>query len=172
MAVETAYRSLDCLGVASGQTVLVNGAGTTVGFAAVQMALARGARVFATSGETFSERLRALGAEVTAYGEGVVGRIHKLAHTGIDRALDTAPASGALPDLIQVAGNDPRRVLTISDFDQADKLGVRTTGRETNPVQRYDVLARLHSWPRKGSSPCRSRRRSRWRTGVKHWRSR
>ena len=48
MAVETAFRSLDNLGVATGNTLLVHGAGTTVGFAAVQIALMRGARVFAT----------------------------------------------------------------------------------------------------------------------------
>ncbi|CQR59081.1 hypothetical protein PRIO_6734 [Paenibacillus riograndensis SBR5] len=47
MAVETAYRGIDTLGVRSGQTVLVHGAGTTVGFAAVQIALMRGARVVA-----------------------------------------------------------------------------------------------------------------------------
>ncbi|GAA2149511.1 hypothetical protein [Actinomadura napierensis] len=34
MAVETAYRGLDALGVRDGATVLVNGAGTTVGYAA------------------------------------------------------------------------------------------------------------------------------------------
>src|SRR5690242_14712693 len=45
MAVETACRGLDALGVRDGMTVLVHGAGTTVGYAAVQMALRRGARV-------------------------------------------------------------------------------------------------------------------------------
>src|SRR5580698_5074090 len=44
MAVETAYRGIDWLGVSAGQTLVVSGAGTTVGFAAVQMGLLRGAR--------------------------------------------------------------------------------------------------------------------------------
>lgn len=35
VAVATAFGSLDCLGVEAGKTVLINGAGTTVGFAAV-----------------------------------------------------------------------------------------------------------------------------------------
>lgn len=43
MAVRIAYGSLDCLGVEA-ETVLVNGAGSTVGFAAVQISLLRGAR--------------------------------------------------------------------------------------------------------------------------------
>ncbi|MEV0407042.1 alcohol dehydrogenase catalytic domain-containing protein, partial [Actinoallomurus sp. NPDC050550] len=45
MAVETAYRHLEGLRVTSGHTLLVHGAGTTVGFAAVQIGLIRGARV-------------------------------------------------------------------------------------------------------------------------------
>ena len=38
MAVETAARTLDILGLKKGQTILINGGGTMVGFAAVQMA--------------------------------------------------------------------------------------------------------------------------------------
>jgi NADPH:quinone reductase-like Zn-dependent oxidoreductase len=60
-AVETATRSLDLLGLASGQTILVNGGGTTTGFAAVQIAPLRGAHVIAAAGETFAGRLRDLG---------------------------------------------------------------------------------------------------------------
>jgi hypothetical protein len=44
MAVETATYSLDLLGLASGQTILVNGGGTMTGFEAVQIALLRGAQ--------------------------------------------------------------------------------------------------------------------------------
>lgn len=72
MVVETAFRNIDWLGVTAGQTLLVSGAGTMVGFAAVQMALLRGARVIATAGDTFAERLRALGATVTPHGDGMV----------------------------------------------------------------------------------------------------
>ena len=140
MAVETASRSLDVLGVAADQTVLVNGAGTTVGFAAVQIALIRGARVIATSGDTFADRLRDLGATVTPYGGGLVNRVRGIADGAVDLVLDTAPAGGALPDLVKIVDDDPRRVVTISDFEAADKLGVRTTGREQNMPHRYDVF--------------------------------
>ena len=139
MAVETASRALDVLGVAANQTVLVNGAGTTVGFAAVQIALMCGARVIATSGENFSDRLRDLGATVTSYGDGLLHRVRAIA-AEVDLVLDTAPAGGALPVLVKIAGDDPRRVVTISDFKEADKLGVRTTGREQNVPHRYDVF--------------------------------
>jgi NADPH:quinone reductase-like Zn-dependent oxidoreductase len=139
MAVETAVRSLDLLGLASGQTILVNGGGTMTGFAAVQMALMRGANVIATAGETFAGRLRDLGAKVTPYGDGMVERVREIAGGAPDMALHTAQVTGVLPDLIKIVDGDPRRVMSFSDFDQ-EGLGVRTTGREPGIVLRYDAL--------------------------------
>ncbi len=139
MAVETAFRSLDNLGVAAAHTVLIHGAGTTVGFAAVQIALARGASVIATAGETFAGRLRAFGAEVTSYGDGMADRVIGIAGGAPDLVLDTAPPSGVLPDLIRIAGGDPRRVLTITDFEAAARLGARGSFGE-DVTLRYDVL--------------------------------
>lgn len=139
MAVAIAYGSLDCLGVEAGKTVLINGAGTTVGFAAVQISLLRGARVIATAGATFAEQLRALGAVVTAYGDGLPERVAALLDRSPDLILDTAPVSGALPALVQIAG-DPKRVMTISDFAAAKTLGVRSNLEEPGMRIRYDVL--------------------------------
>jgi len=141
MAVETAYRSLEGLGAKAGHAVLVNGAGTTVGFAAVQIALIRGARVFATAGDTYAERLRALGATVTSYGDGMAEHVIEAADGPVDLVLNTAPVSGVLPDLVRIAGGDPRRVLTVSDFAAASELGVRSSFDEDQPQSlRYDVL--------------------------------
>jgi NADPH:quinone reductase-like Zn-dependent oxidoreductase len=139
MAVETAYRSIESLGVTAGHTLLVSGAGTTIGFAAVQIARMRGARVFATAGETYAGRLRALGATVTRYGDGLAGRVIEAAGQPVDLVLDTAPPSGVLPDLVKTAGGDPRRVLTISDLTAAGELGVRNSLGEGGTL-RYDVL--------------------------------
>ena len=138
MAVETAFRSLDNLGVTAGQTVLINGAGTTVGYAAVQIALLRGARVIATAGKTFADRLRTLGATVTSYGDGMVERVREITGKAPDLILDTAPVSGVLPALARIAG-DPSHVLTISDFAAAKELGVRSSLGE-DPTLRYDIL--------------------------------
>jgi NADPH:quinone reductase-like Zn-dependent oxidoreductase len=153
MAVETACRSLDRLRLQAGQTLLIHGAGTTVGFAAVQMALSRGATVVATAGDTFTERLRALGARVTPYGNGMVERVRQLAEGPVELALDVAPVNvssavrGALPDLVRIVGGDPRRVLTIVDFAGAAELGVRSifdqedaTAEDMVHAMRYDVL--------------------------------
>ena len=61
MVVQTATWTLDALGLEPGTTVLVNGAGAMVGFAAVQIALRRGARVIATAGATFAGELTTTG---------------------------------------------------------------------------------------------------------------
>jgi NADPH:quinone reductase-like Zn-dependent oxidoreductase len=139
MAVETAARSIDLLGLKAGQTLMVNGGGTMTGFAAVQMALLRGARVIASAGETFGERLRELGAKVTPYGDGMVERVRELAGGAPDFALHTAQIKGVLPDLVKIVDGDPARVLSFADFDE-DRIGVRTTGREKGIVHRYDAL--------------------------------
>jgi NADPH:quinone reductase-like Zn-dependent oxidoreductase len=111
-SVETGARVLDRLAVAAGQTVLVQGAASATGSVAVQLAVARGARVIGTAGERNHDFLRSLGAEPTTYGPGLVERVG----TGVDAVFDCA--SGALPDLIAIAG-DPGRVVTIADFTAA-----------------------------------------------------
>jgi NADPH:quinone reductase-like Zn-dependent oxidoreductase len=122
-AIETAMRALDQLGVASGSTLLINGASGSVGSAAAQFAVARGARVIGTASPANHEYLRALGAEPVAYGEGLVGRVRELAPDGVDLALDAA-GSGVLPELIELAGG-PGHVVTLADFEGAQKYGVR-----------------------------------------------
>ena len=143
MAVETACRAIDILGVSAGHKFMVHGAGTTVGFAAVQMALMRGARVIATAGDTFADRLRALGATVTPYGEGMVERVRAIAGGAPDLILDAAPISGALPALVAIAGGDSHRVLTMSDFAAAAELGVRMSMGDDAATYRYDVLGQF-----------------------------
>ncbi|WP_328608989.1 NADP-dependent oxidoreductase [Amycolatopsis sp. NBC_00345] len=131
VAVETAARALDQLGVQSGvqggirsgETLLVNGASGTIGRAAVQLAVARGARVIGTCGPGSHEVVRSLGAEPVTYGDGMAQRVNELSPGGVDRALDIA-GSGVLPDLIELAGG-PEHVITVADFDGAQQYGVR-----------------------------------------------
>ncbi|GAA0217028.1 NADP-dependent oxidoreductase [Actinomadura nitritigenes] len=122
-AIETATRALDQLGVASGGTLLINGASGSVGSAAVQLAMARGARVIGTGGPANHEYLRSLGAEPVAYGEGLAERVRALAPGGVDLALDVA-GSGVLPELIALAGG-AEHVVTVADFAGAREHGVR-----------------------------------------------
>jgi NADPH:quinone reductase-like Zn-dependent oxidoreductase len=126
-AVETATRALDQLASGgesgSGSTLLINGASGSVGSAAVQLAVVRGARVIGTASPANHEYLRSLGAEPVAYGEGLVERVRALAPDGVDTALDVA-GSGVLPELIELAGG-PEHVVTIADFGGAQEHGVR-----------------------------------------------
>ncbi|MFD4482161.1 NADP-dependent oxidoreductase [Streptomyces sp. NPDC058471] len=121
-AVETATRALDRLGVGSGSTLLVSGASGSVGSAAVQLAVARGARVIGTASPANHAYLRSLQAEPVAYGEGLVERVRALTPDGVDLALDVA-GSGVLPELIDLAGA-PEHVVTLADFAGAREHGV------------------------------------------------
>ncbi len=126
VAVETAVRTLDLLGVAAGQTLVINGASGAVGRAATQLAKARGARVIGTAGEGNQELLRSLGAEPTTYGPGLAQRVRELAPDSVDNALD-ASGGGALPDLVELTGG-PENVVTIADYSGAQETGVSFTG--------------------------------------------
>ena len=137
---ETAWRSLDDLEVKAGQTVLINGAGTMVGYAAVQLARARDARVIATAGPTYAEALRALGARVTTYGDGLAERVAALADGPVDRALDAGPDSAVLPALIQLTGA-PDRVMAVGNLAPKE-LGLRR-GQTTSRYDQLPEFARL-----------------------------
>ena len=121
-AVETAWRALDQLGVGRSSTLLINGAAGSVGSAAVQLAVARGARVIGTASPANYDYLRSLGAEPVAYGGYLAGRVRALAPGGLDAALDVA-GSGVLPQLIELAGTG--HVVTVADFQGAQQYGAR-----------------------------------------------
>ncbi|GAA2176274.1 NADP-dependent oxidoreductase [Agrococcus versicolor] len=84
----TAERVLDAVEAGSGDTVLVHGASGGVGTLAVQLARLRGARVIATGSPSGHDRLRALGAEPVAYGDGLVDAVRELAPDGVDAVVD------------------------------------------------------------------------------------
>jgi NADPH:quinone reductase-like Zn-dependent oxidoreductase len=142
-AIETATRALDQLASGgksgSGSTLLINGASGSVGSAAVQLAVVRGARVIGTASPANHEYLRSLGAEPVAYGEGLAGRVRALAPGGVDLALDVA-GSGVLPELIELAGG-PEHVVTVADFSGAQEYGVRFSRGDTGRA--VHVLAEI-----------------------------
>ena len=77
VAVETATRCLDLLGVAEGQTLLINGASGAVGLATVQLARTRGARVIGSGGPGSQDRLRRFGAEPVVYGDEMAQQVRR-----------------------------------------------------------------------------------------------
>ncbi|MFI1604417.1 NADP-dependent oxidoreductase [Streptomyces griseofuscus] len=119
---ETAYRALHQLDPRAGETLLVHGAGGSVGILAVQLATARGITVVTTAGEHDTEGLTGLGATAVPYGEGWAERVRAAAPQGVDRVLDCSDA-GVLADSVALTG-DAARVLTIADMSAAQH-GVR-----------------------------------------------
>ncbi|MCE0763305.1 alcohol dehydrogenase catalytic domain-containing protein [Pseudonocardia kujensis] len=125
MVVQTAVWTLSGMGVGSGTTLLVHGAGAMVGYGAVQVAIGLGARVIATAGPTYASDLEEFGAVVTSYGEGMAERVRELASGPVDLVLDAAPPTpGTVPVLLGVV-RAPQDVVTISNHDEARRLGAR-----------------------------------------------
>lgn len=123
-ALETVWRALDALSVGAGDMLLVNGASGSVGAAAAQLAITRGARVIGTASASSQAYLRSLGVEPVTYGEGVEGRVRSAAgKEGITKALDVA-GNGVLPFLVSLVG-DKANVLTVADYAGAQSTGVR-----------------------------------------------
>ena len=141
VAVETAARTLDLLGVDSGNTVLVEGAAGGVGSAAVQLAVARGATVIGTGNETNHDYIRGLGAIPTTYGAGLAERVAALAPDGVDAALDT-PGKGSVPALIEIVG-EPSQVVSIADFSAPERGARATSGAEERATYALAAVAGL-----------------------------
>lgn len=119
---QTADLALDALRVGPADTVLVHAAAGGVGTMAVQLAVARGARVVGTASPRNHDYLRALGVVPVAYGPGLVDRVRAVAPEGVDAALDAAGRDALGPSLELTA--DRGRVLTIADFAGAAAAGV------------------------------------------------
>jgi NADPH:quinone reductase-like Zn-dependent oxidoreductase len=124
---EAAFRVLKHLGLKAGQTLLILGAGGSVGSIAAQLATARGITVVGTAADRDLNRLTVLGATAIRYGDGWPRRVRAAAPAGVDAVFDTSGA-GLLADAIALAG-DVARVITIAD-ESAPEHGVRFTGQD------------------------------------------
>ncbi|MET8554364.1 NADP-dependent oxidoreductase [Streptomyces sp. NPDC004959] len=121
VASDGADRALDILDVKAGETLLIHGASGALGTIAVQLAVARGARVIGTAGPGNQEYVTSLGATALVYGDHLVERVRDLAPDGIDAVLDAA-GKGALEDSLTLRGTTDR-IVTTADF-RARELGV------------------------------------------------
>ena len=139
---ETGERALRLLGVGPGDTVFVDGGAGGVGTVAVQMALARGARVVASSSEANHGYLRELGAIPVRYGDGVVARVRTAAGGGVDAVFDVAGRT-PVEDLVSLAPA-PSQVVSIANF-AADQAGARVTGggADSRPMAALAQVAEL-----------------------------
>lgn len=102
----TAYQLLTRLDTGKDDTVLVHGAAGGVGSFGVQIARALGARVIGTASPRNHDRLRELGCEPVAYGEGLAGRVRGLAPEGVTVVADFV--GGVLDTTLEVLADGGR----------------------------------------------------------------
>jgi len=119
-SAEAAVRALNELRLSRGETVLILGAGGSVGMIATQLAVARGLTVIGAASARDQDLVRALGGVPVVYGVGLADRVRKI-RPSVDAVLDAA-GKGELRDAVQLAGG-PSRVMTLADEHAAD-LGV------------------------------------------------
>ncbi|KAA0925621.1 NADP-dependent oxidoreductase [Streptomyces apricus] len=140
VASDGAERVLDLLDIKAGETLLIHGASGALGTIAVQLAVARGARVIGTAGPANQDYVTSLGATALVYGEGLVERVRALAPEGVDAVFDAA-GKGALEDSIALRGTTDR-IVTTADF-RARELGiVFAEGPQRRSATRLAELAR------------------------------
>jgi NADPH:quinone reductase-like Zn-dependent oxidoreductase len=143
VAGETSERGLRLLGVQAGDTIFVDGGAGGVGAVAVQMALARKARVIASASEANQDYLREIGAIPVRYGQGVADRVRAAAGGGrVDAVFDVAGKT-PIEELIRLV-SEPSEVLSIANFTAAE-AGARVTGgdADSSPMQALAEVAGL-----------------------------
>jgi NADPH:quinone reductase-like Zn-dependent oxidoreductase len=126
VAGTTAYAAVRAVAVAAGDTVVVSGAAGGVGSLAVQLAVARDARVIGLASERHHDWLSRHGVIPVAYGDAVIERITQAASDGVAAFIDTF--GGGYVEMAIGLGVAPERIDTIIDFAGAAKFGAKTDG--------------------------------------------
>jgi NADPH:quinone reductase-like Zn-dependent oxidoreductase len=141
-SAEAAIRALRELRLAAGETILILGAGGSVGKIATQLAISAGATVIGAVGAHDVESTEALGATAIPYGGDLLANVRAKSDS-VDAVLDAA-GKGGLPEAVELAGG-PERVVTLSDPTGA-ALGVPVSNPVPPPPrdvldQAFDLLA-------------------------------
>ena len=142
VAGETSERGLRLLDVTAGDTLFVDGGAGGVGAVAVQMALARGAKVVASASEANHDYLREIGATPVLYGQGVAERVRAAAGGPVDAVFDVAGKT-PVEELVSLAP-EPSQVVSVANF-AAGQAGARVTGggADSRPMEALALVAEL-----------------------------
>ena len=142
VAGETSERGLRLLDVNAGDTLFVDGGAGGVGAATVQMALARGANVIASSSEANHDYLREIDATPVLYGQGLAERVRAAAGGPVDAVFDVAGKT-PVEELISLAP-EPSQVVTIANYT-AGQAGARVTGggADSHPMEALALVGEL-----------------------------
>lgn len=120
-SVEAAIGVLRQLDVAEEETLLILGAGGSVGVIATQLAIRKGLRVIGAVGAQDEALIRELGATPVRYGNDLLSSVRDVADR-VDATFDAA-GKGGLQAAITLTGG-PDRVITLAD-ERAAELCVR-----------------------------------------------
>jgi NADPH:quinone reductase-like Zn-dependent oxidoreductase len=120
-SVEAAVGVLRQLEVAEGETLLILGAGGSVGIIATQLAIRQGLTVIGAVGARDEALTRELGATPVRYGSDLLSNVRDVTDR-VDATFDAA-GKGELQDAITLTGGSDR-VITLAD-ERAAELGVR-----------------------------------------------
>jgi NADPH:quinone reductase-like Zn-dependent oxidoreductase len=142
VAGETSERGLRLLGIKSGNTIFIDGGAGGVGAVAVQMAMARGARVIASAGEANQDYLREIRAIPVLYGGGVAARVRAAADGRVDAVFDVAGKT-PVQELTSLV-SEPSQVLSIANV-AAGQARARVTGgsADSRPMEALAEVAEL-----------------------------
>jgi len=123
----TASHLLSATDIGSADTVVIHGASGGVGLIAVQLAVARGARVIATASPSAHDLLASFGATPVTYGDGLADRIRDIAPDGVDVALDLVGTDEAVDTSLELVA-DRSRIASIAAFGRAAADGIKLLG--------------------------------------------
>ncbi|QKV96047.1 NADP-dependent oxidoreductase [Streptomyces sp. NA02950] len=141
----TARQSLDLLGCAPGETVLVTGASGAVGSFAAQLAAADGAKVVAVASAGDEAYVTALGVQYVLSREDphrLVEAVRKVAPNGVDRAFDAALIGAPLLGAVRAGGGF---LSAVEAAAPAPERGITVTGVHAKPdaAQLTDLIRRV-----------------------------
>ncbi|MDT5115022.1 MAG: NADPH:quinone reductase [Mycobacterium sp.] len=122
----TALHAVTAINVGQDDTVLVHGGSGAVGFLAVQLSLAAGATVVATTSERNQKLLRDVGAVALTYGPGLLDRVKQAAPTGISAVIDAVGTDEAIDVSLSLVP-DRSRIVSIAARQRAD-TGIKIIG--------------------------------------------
>ena len=130
VAAATAYDAVTQLGLAEGQTLLINGVGGGVGVAAAQIARDFGIAVIGTASEGKRPLVEMLGATLVPSGDGVEQRVRELMPDGVDGILDLVGGAA----LSAVAPKVPAKIVSAADPMTVSQLGGAPVQRDGTAV--------------------------------------
>ena len=118
----TAWDTLEKLGIAEGETLLINGVGGGVGVLAAQLARNRGVVVFGVGSETKRSMTESLGAILVPYDRGdVVEQMRALLPGGVDAIFDLV--GGESMRHVAILITNPARIVSVVDPGVAELGG-------------------------------------------------